>query len=132
MDKILLNTMKDKVRGILYDSVKSRNSDASLVANYWWKYDQRWLRMKSEDIEKAEPCLPLWNYEHVTQPSVIERARRLVQEEAVLSGDITEMGKYLPTDPAVLKSRRINCKIWKDVINDNKIEFILNYGKQTS
>ena len=127
--------MKDRVRGILYDSVKSRNSDASLVANYWYKYHSDIIfnsSLKKEEPKIADLAIKICDYELLTQPSVIERARRLVQEEAVLSGDIAEMGKYLPTDPAVLKSRRINCKIWKEVINDNKIEFILNYGKQTS
>jgi len=139
MNKHALNTMKERVKAILEMSVKSRNFDASLVANYWYRNKKIWLKVIRPDnvtcdvIEKPEwATLPLINLESVTQPSVIERARRLVQEEAVMSGNITEMGKCLPTDPKILKQRRINCKAWKDIINKNKIEFILNYGKETS
>jgi len=135
MDKTVLDTMKDRVKAILEVSISSRNSDASLVANYWYLWDMTHLcnvKVTTGDAEITPDsvALPLKAYEFVTQPSQIERVRRIVQEEAVLSGDITEMGKYLPTEAKILSIRRINCVKWKDVINNNKIEFILNYGKE--
>lgn len=119
------NTIKENVKTILAESETSRNSDASLVANYWYKYDSDYL-YDADIINKQTVALPLVNYERVTSSSVIERFRRLIQEEVVMSGDIEEMKKYLPTDPKVIKMRRIRSVLWKNYINGLKIERVLN------
>jgi hypothetical protein len=131
-----LNTLKARVKHLLEVSVNSRNSDASLVANYWATYDKHNLIMcPNTGTGTGNPysmlSLPLCQYSIITQPSQIERIRRLVQEEASLTNDITVMGKYMPTDMKVLKRRRLANVKWREIINENKIGFIFNYNPAT-
>lgn len=135
------NTIKDRVKAILEVSESSRNCDASLVANYWYKWDKHFLNgIKSIDnINGADktvtyPSLMLCKYEDITQPSVIERARRLIQEEVTLMPEtnseqieakLHEMKKYFPTNPKIIKLRRLSSKIWKEYINNNKINIVM-------
>lgn len=133
MDKQILNTTKDRVRAILEISVNSRNSDASLVANYLVTYEKHLLDGIEGDIT-LNATLPLYRYKDITPPSVIERMRRKIQEECNLMPDMTEqdkklkleaMSKYYPTEEKVLKIRRLNSRLWKEYMNEQKINLVM-------
>jgi len=131
-------TIGDRVKAILIVSESSRNSDASLVANYWWKWDTKHLSsfyyQAGGDDVVVQPSLLLHKYELVTQPSIIERARRLIQFEIYKMPDATDaeqaikldmMKLYYPTDPKVIKRRRLSSKLWKDYINTRQINNLI-------
>lgn len=127
-------TIQDKVKDILANSETSRNSDASLVANYWYKWDNEYLVPINNPPEHPNPALCLHKYIFVTQPSVIERARRLIQFEIYKMPDATDaereaklelMKKYYPTDPKIIKRRRLSSRIWKDYINTRQINNLI-------
>jgi len=133
-------TIQDRVKAILEISETSRNSDASLVANYWYSWNRSSLVTCAKEYKilgdgvavhkETHLALPLMSYELVTQPSVIERARRLIQFEIYKMPDATDserdakleqMKKYYPTDPKIIKRRRLSSKLWKDYINTRQI-----------
>ncbi len=134
-------TIGDRVKAILIVSESSRNSDASLVANYWYHWDKTLLKIirpgnVTWDVEEKPEwsTLPLCKYELVTQPSIIERARRLIQFEIYKMPDATDaeqaikldmMKLYYPTDPKVIKRRRLSSKLWKDYINTRQINNLI-------
>lgn len=132
-----LTTIIERVKTILELSEYSRNSDASLVANYWYSFEREKLKIISTvAVEKTENVyvLPLHGYYLMTQPSVIERARRLIQEDVSKLPEETEeqkeikieaMRKYYPTNMKVITKRRLSSKVWKDLINNLKINKVM-------
>lgn len=142
-------TIGDRVKAILIVSESSRNSDASLVANYWYKWDNNVIvnvgdpkkipidkqgALKIDEVITVNPALFLHEYHKVTQPSIIERARRLIQFEIYKMPDATDaeqaikldmMKLYYPTDPKVIKRRRLSSKLWKDYINTRQINNLI-------
>lgn len=141
-------TIQDRVKAILEISETSRNSDASLVANYWYKWDNHLVKQVGDidDIPNGEvitvnPMIYLHEYHLLTQPSVIERARRLIQFEIYKMPDATDserdtkleqMKKYYPTDPKVIKRRRLSSKLWKDYINTRQINKLVGEANEPS
>lgn len=127
-------TIGDRVKAILIVSESSRNSDASLVANYWYAWDKYFLHDYDVPILSLKTGLPLAHLVYVTQPSIIERARRLIQFEIYKMPDATDaeqaikldmMKLYYPTDPKVIKRRRLSSKLWKDYINTRQINNLI-------
>ena len=76
-----METVKERVAGLLRDDENLRNDDLALTFAYWRKHDSY-----NPDL----PCTLL------TSPETIHRARQKLNEE----------GLYIATDPKVRKRRR--------------------------
>lgn len=83
----------EKVEFILKHFPEARNNDNYLIYLYWKLVDQ---------------CETLEDIMHATSPEVIRRARQKIQNEK---------GQYKPTDPEIIKRRRIAEKSIREGIN---------------
>lgn len=132
-------TVVSNVRKLLEASERCRNNDNALVANYWYKYDTDFVVeiIRSED---KQPAVRLADYAQgrLTSPSIIERARRRIQEECALMTEVDAphitlklemMQRYMPTDPKIIKQRKISSRLWKDFLNNGKINLIIKEDK---
>lgn len=91
--------LKEKVLYILEKNFYSRNSDDILVSEIWkiYYFDKLIYRMG------IGYCMPLNNLKDIPNQADIGRIRRQIQNIE---------HKFLPTDPAVLKARRILEQKW--------------------
>ena len=96
-----LKTYKQKVEKILKDYEKARNCDGTLIAHYLNTYHNRLLHM---DVD-GDSCLKLKDFQHLPPFENIRRSRQIIQNDD---------GNYPPTDPEVIKARKIKERNWRD------------------
>jgi len=96
-----LRTVKERVEYILRKYPEARNSDFYLIVLYIRKFEK-----KLSKYIKYIPYEVIRGYDGLFES--IRRARQYIQN--------TE-GKYLPTDPEVLKKRRIKEQAIRKVVN---------------
>jgi hypothetical protein len=82
---------RERIEFVLKNYPESRNNDNILCRLYWQMYEG----MTSVD-----------DLDHVTDPGSITRIRRMINHER----------KYLPTDPAVARRRRIGAEIYREAL----------------
>lgn len=88
-------TTKERVEYILKKYPQTRNNDMYL----WIMYVKTFV----PELSKYTKYIPYEIFEKATPFETITRARRKIQEE----------GKYLPTDPEVLKKRRKLAEVYR-------------------
>lgn len=93
-----LQTVKERVEYILNRYPNTRNNDFYL----WLIY----VRLFEPELKKYIKFIPYELIKKITPFSTIWRMRRKIQEE----------GRYLPTDPEILKKRRKLAKLHRKVI----------------
>lgn len=81
-------TVMERVEYILRNYPESRNDDFYLYILY--------LRLFDREVARYIRFIPLDVIRRATRPETVRRARQKIQEK----------GKYLPTDPKILKRRR--------------------------
>ena len=93
-----LRTVKERVEYILEKHPNARNSDLYLIILYFRYFTElgKYIKYIPYDIIKK--------YDGITE--TIRRMRQKIQEE----------GRYLPTDPEVLKKRRKLYELYKKAI----------------
>lgn len=96
-----LKTYKQKVYKILKEFPEARNSDGTLLAHYINIY-QRQLVVPDAN---GSPAISLKNIKHLPPFENIRRVRQIIQNDN---------GDFLPTDPKVIKARKIKEKNWED------------------
>lgn len=104
----MIDTIKAKVRKILEDYPKSRDSDIYLTAVYWQKHFPSRV-FKNE--ENGHKFVYLKDLKDLTKQSDISRLRQVVQNVD---------GEFLPNSPEVRKQRKINEQEWKNYMIKNK------------
>ena len=97
-------TTKDKVEDILERKEQARNSDKYLIW-YYWKYE--------EQIDSLDN---FGEFKEGTSSRSIIRARAEIQNDE---------GKYLPTDPEVIRKRRIKENRIREYYSKKKTREIL-------
>lgn len=90
----------DMVERILAGYPETRNSDTHLVIELWIKFYPEVIRKGST----GDFGIYLKDLDKVPSASAIERYRRKLNQD----------GKYLPTDPDVLKARGFMEDVWKE------------------
>lgn len=119
-----IQTVAERVRNLLQQYPAARGDDTFLCRVYWHEYEKEFLFKNDEGTYAV--LLPKISL--LTKPSVIERVRRMVQEQAIKSGNLTEMSLLLPDEERVLKKRRIHQQNYIQFIRQKKQgkEFMLN------
>lgn len=91
---------------ILRDQEAARNNDWSLIAYYMVKHHPKLVRRVPDGPEgNGAAYAYLADLKHVTSAETIIRARRIIQND---------LGAFPPTDPEVMKARRIKEKNYTD------------------
>ena len=93
-----LKTYKQRVRHILLEHPEARNSDMELFVCYLIKFHRN--RLSDTNVGWA---LPLENFKHLPPFENLRRCRQIIQNDN---------GEFLPTDPQVIKDRKIKEKNW--------------------
>ena len=93
-----LKTVKDRVEWILANHPEARNDDFYLYILY--------VRTFEPELSKYIDYIPFELIKRSTRFESVRRARQLIQAE----------GRYLPTDPKVLKKRRKLAEAYRRVI----------------
>ena len=93
-----LKTVKDRVEWILANHPEARNDDFYLYILY--------VRTFEPELSKYIDYIPFEIIKRSTRFESVRRARQLIQAE----------GRYLPTDPKVLKKRRKLAEAYRRVI----------------
>lgn len=96
-----LKTYKEKVYEILKESEKARNNDGTMIAHYLNRYCPRFVS-KDQD---GELVIRLKDFQHLPPLENLRRSRQIIQNDD---------GAWIPTDPAVIKARKIKEKNWRD------------------
>jgi hypothetical protein len=98
-----LKTYAQRVKAILAQYEKARNSDQTLYAHYVNTYQPSFIELKD-----GEKVVRLSNIKNLHPYESVSRARRIIQND---------LHQYLPTDPDVIKARGIkeenyrNCEV---------------------
>lgn len=101
MHKSTIKKKKDMVVFCLREFEETRNSDITLLIKVWEEfYPQRIKTGKG-----GERGVWLRDLYDLPREEHVRRIRAVIQNEE---------GKYLPTDPAVRKQRRINEDVWRE------------------
>lgn len=104
-----LKTYKQKVEKILEDHESARNSDGTMIAYYINTYHKN---LVTQDTD-GEPAVSLRHLKDLPPVESLTRARRIIQNDDQ---------KYPPTDPKVVKARKIkeenyrNCEVREAVL----------------
>ena len=93
-----LKTVKERVEWILANHPEARNDDFYLYILY--------VRTFEPELSKYIDYIPFEIIKRSTRFETIRRCRQKIQEE----------GRYLPTDPKVLKKRRKLAEAYRRVI----------------
>ena len=93
-----LKTVKDRVEWILANHPEARNDDFYLYILY--------VRTFEPELSKYIDYIPFELIKRSTRFESVRRARQLIQAE----------GRYLPTDPKVLKKRRKLADLYRKVM----------------
>lgn len=96
-----LKDYKDKVFKIMEEYPKARNNDLTLMAHYLKTYRSHLVKYDPEGV----PYIELRDFKNMALPETLIRARRIIQNT-----DNT----LLPTDPKVIKARRIKEQNYRD------------------
>lgn len=121
-------TLKDRVYDILCTHIEARHNDNYLVAIYWKQYDTDSLVFTQD----GRPSIRLRDYASgcLSSVSLIERTRRLIQEECINMPERNDTDiikkrdmclKVMPCNVKVLNRRRLRCAMWVNYIIKNKI-----------
>jgi hypothetical protein len=86
-----IKDLDKKVRAVLADDEKSRNSDIRLTQMIWWRYYQHNIKMIDD-----KPYVNMLDLFDLPREDNIKRIRAKIQNEEKL---------YLPTIPAIAKKR---------------------------
>lgn len=98
-----IKDLDQKVRKVLANDEKSRNSDIRLTQMIWWTYCQHLILM--HDNGKGEKAyIAMSDLFELPREDNIKRIRAKIQNEEKI---------YLPTDPAVAKKRGWNEDEWR-------------------
>lgn len=131
------NTLRDRVFDILCRFEEASRNDNYLVAIYWEQYNAT----KIVFTQDGRPSIRLRDYASglLTSASLIERTRRLIQEECVNMPERTDTDvikkiemclKVMPRNFKVLSKRRLRCAMWTNYIVENKIAIEETYYKK--
>jgi len=94
-----LKTVKERVEWLLENFPETRNDDLYLTILYWRYFDKK--------MSKYIKYIPYEVIKQAIRPETIRRIRQKIQNEE---------GKYLPTDPKVLKKRRKMAKLMRRAV----------------
>lgn len=98
-----IKDLDNKIRAVLKDDEKSRNSDIRLTQMIWWRYYQHKIKMIDD-----KPYVNMLDLFDLPREDNIKRIRAKIQNEEKL---------YLPTDPAVAKKRGWLEDEWRMYLN---------------
>jgi len=96
-----LKTYKQKVRVILEQYERARNNDGVLMAHYINTYHPGLVSIDQD----GDVTIKLKNFTSLPPLENIRRSRQIIQNDD---------GEFPPTDPKVVKARRIKEKNWND------------------
>jgi len=96
-----LKTYKQRVRVILERYPNARNNDGTLLAHYIKDF----LPYMVQQDKEGEWSVKLKDIKSMPPLENIRRSRQLIQNDG---------GEFLPTDPEVIKARKIKEKNWRN------------------
>jgi len=101
-----INELKRQIEQVLADVPESRNSDITLTIEIWKRFYPQRIRTNAQGREGIflDDLYDLPREDH------IKRIRATFQKDKT-------QPRYLPTEPAVAKQRRINEDVWKKHLN---------------
>lgn len=106
------NELKDQIEYVLDKYPKTRNSDIGLTATIWQVYYQDKVFQNGEGLV----CVRLRDLNYLPREDAIKRIRAKIQNEEM---------KFLPTELAVVKKRRINEEAWRTAMGYTRFEEII-------
>lgn len=103
-----IKTLKQQVETVLREFPEARNSDITLMIELWKKYYSELMIHNG----LGDFSIELKELYQLPREDLIGRARRLIQSD---KSRIIEL-RYLPTDPEVLRQRKINEEEWREAM----------------
>lgn len=101
----MIKNLDKKVRAVLKEDEKSRNSDIRLTQMLWWKYYPHKLKKIDGVI-----CVALKDLFELPREDNIKRIRAKIQNEE---------RRFLPTDPVIAKKRGWKKDEWREYLGKN-------------
>lgn len=101
------NELEKKIRAILADDPKSRNSDIRLTQMIWWRYYQDKIVMHNAGNGSPKACVALEDLFDLPREDNVKRIRAKIQND---------LKEFLPTDPAVARKRGWEIEEWRDYL----------------
>lgn len=119
-----INKLKEKVIHALEVDEQSRNSDIRLIQTIWYLHHKESLLQAPDGTYyvKVRDLATLPREDHAS------RIRRKVQEEAMvkLANGVASAARYLPTNPEVVKQRKMNEDVWRKFLGAGQKEMFNN------
>lgn len=101
-----MRNLKDKVLHCLEVMPETRNSDTKLTSAIWFNFYREKLFTNSD----GKLCVELVKLYELPNQDDVKRVRAKIQNPDKKTG---YRGIFLPTDPVIIKRRRINQKMWE-------------------
>lgn len=95
-----ITTLKSQLEQCLIEFPETANSDIKLTNAIWYKFYREYLFLNEEN----ELCVKIKDLYDLPKEDTVKRIRAKFNSE----------GKYLPTDPEVIKQRKLNEIEWHE------------------
>ncbi len=110
-------TNKEKVKQILQKYPETRNCDISLTVYLWFEFYPEKINKLEEYLKEAFKSP---GARFTVKSVLIAFLRSVINEDdtrRIRAHVQNEEGLYLPTDPKVIKQRKIKQSNWQEIIN---------------
>lgn len=105
-----INTLKFQVESVLKDFPESRNSDITLLVELW----KRYYPDSISNFVATGASISLDTLYSLPQEGAVGRIRRFIQNDKTRTKEL----RYLPTNPEIIKQRRMSEDLWREEMKE--------------